>query len=164
MFVEGRSYNNIFLRYDIYSDQLIYNHIHQSGNHALMLNKIRIDSFIIEKHKFRQIFSDTGESQFCDPGFYEVIVAGRVSFYQKWIKRYTGPTQNSPGEFVLFNELYVLNKEQSHKISRKSGLIKALKDKEKEIKTYIKKYKIFIGNGDVESIKRVVDYYNTLHQ
>ena len=82
----------------------------------------------------------------------------------KWQKRYNKPSQNSSGEFLQFNELYILNQSTFHKIKRKPQLIKALKDREKEIKAYLKEQHIFIGSGDVGNIKQVVDYYNTLQQ
>jgi len=162
--INGKWQKQVPLRYDIYSDLLIYNHIQESGVYAVKLNKFRIDSFFIEGHSFCNLHANSGLSQDMNPGFYELISNGPATFYQKWIKRYNEPSQNSAGEFVLYNELYILNKEKFYKITRKPGLIKALNDREKEIKAFIKKQKIYIGTGDVVAIKKVVDYYNSLEQ
>lgn len=162
--MDGKRYRQLSLRYDIYADQLIYNHIHESGIYAIKLNSFKIDSFLISGHRFCKINSGASPGEGIHPGFYELISAGHASFYQKWQKRYNDPTQNSPGEFVLDKELYILNQDIYHKISRKPGLIKALDDREKEIRDFIKEKHLYIGSGDVSTIKQVVDYYNSLER
>ncbi len=163
LFMNGNAYHQVSLKYDTYSDLIIYNHIHETGSYALILNNTRIDSFSIEGHTFCQLPSKSGTGPMIDPGFYEVISKGKTSLYQKWRKRYNEPSQNSQGEFMLFSDLYILNKGVFHKVSRKPGLVRALKDREKEIKVFIRENNILIGTGDEMAIKRVVDYYNSLH-
>jgi hypothetical protein len=158
----GRTYHGIPLKYDLYKDQLLYNHLHKSGSYVLVLNKTRIEGFTIEGHTFTKLAEPNGASTEIDGGIYEVVAEGKAVFYQKWSKRLSEASQHSRREFSSFNEWYILNDGQYHKVTRKPGLLNALGDHEKEIKSYIRESRIVIGVGDEMAIKKVIDHYNSL--
>ena len=158
----GRNYKGIPLKYDLYKDQLLYNHVHESGSYTLILNTTRIDGFTIEGHRFIKLAELNGAPTETEGGFYEVMTEGKASFYQKRNKRFSEASQHSRGEFSDFTEWYILNNGQYHKVSRKPGLLKALGDREKEVRSYIREQRIVIGNGDEIAVKRVIDHYNSL--
>ena len=37
--MDGREYEGLNLRYDLYRDQVLFNHIHRSGSYIVVLNK-----------------------------------------------------------------------------------------------------------------------------
>ena len=162
--MRGKPYDSISLRYDIYKDQLLYSFIHELGAYTLALNKTRIESFSIDDHHFLHLDTIHGTNPRMRAGFYEVVSTGKASYFIKWRKRYDEPSQISPGAFVLSKDWYILNDNRFYKITRKPGLIRALKDRESEIKTYMLDNHILIGSGDEAMVKKVVDYYNNLQQ
>jgi len=158
----GRAYHALPMKYDLHSDQLLYNHIHRSGSYVLVLNRTRIDTFVIDGHTFCKLGRTPGDRRGTDEGFYELIAAGKASFYQKWNKRYDEPSQHAQGEFSELKEWYIINDNQCFQVSRKPGLLHALGDREKEIRSYIRENRIVLGSGDELAVKRVIDHYNSL--
>jgi hypothetical protein len=158
----GRAYHDLPLKYDLHRDLLLYNHILKSGSYVLVLNTTRIDTFVIDGHTFCKLDRTPGDQHETDEGFYELILAGKASFYQKWYKRYDEPSQHARGEFSEFKEWYILNDNQCFQVSRRPGLLQALGDREKEIRSYIRENRIVVGSADEQAVKRVIDYYNSL--
>lgn len=160
--MEGRQYEGLALRYDLYRDQLLYNHIHPSGSYIVVLNKELTETFVIEGHRFKKLPCPASISTGIKDGYYELLSEGEASFYVKWQKRLSDPTPDSRGEFTLLKEWYVLNKGEFRKVSSKSGLLKALEDHKKEIKSFIHENRIVLKTGNELEIKRIINYYNRL--
>jgi hypothetical protein len=160
--MDGRSYGQHSLKYDIYSGQLIYNFILESGPCALVLNKTGIDNFTLDGHTFRRLNMIPGVVTPADAGYFEVITDGMAGFYIKWEKRYKQPTAQSPGEFVTHKDRYILNRGSFYRVNRRWGLLRALGDRKKEIRAYIRERRLVIAPGHEEAVKEIVDYYNTL--
>ncbi|RLD71045.1 MAG: hypothetical protein DRI98_06330 [Bacteroidetes bacterium] len=152
LLVDGRQYSGLAVRYDLYRDQLLYNHIHTTGSYIIVLNIKLIEEFIIGGHTFRKM----------KEGYYELLSEGKASFFVKWQKRLSDPTSKSMGEFSIFNEWYILNNGVFRKVNGKSGLVKALEDHEKEIRRFIRENRILVKTVNEIEIKRIVDYYNSL--
>jgi len=162
LYMEGRNYADLALRYDIFRDQLIYNHILSTGNYMVVLNKTRVDSFNIDGHLFYRLDSPGQSHGEIKEGYYEVLSKGRAIFYVKWMKRLSEPTPGSAGDFSLFNEWYILNHGRFEKVNRKSGVLRSLKDHEKEIRSFIRENRIVVRPGNEGDVKRIVDHYNRL--
>jgi len=152
LFMDGRHYMSLALRYDLYRDQLLYNHIHTTGSYILVLNNKLIEEFIIDGHHFSKM----------KEGYYELLFEGKASFYVKWQKLLSDPTAKSVGEFSLIKEWYILNNSVFRKVSSKSGLLKALEDHRKEIKIYIRENRMVIKTGNESEVKHILEYYNHL--
>ncbi len=162
LFMDERFYEDLAIRYDLYRDQLLFNHIHPTGSYIVVLNIKRIESFSIDGHRFSKLPAPGHSSVGIKEGYYELLAEGRASFYVKWIKRLEDPTPESMGEFSLFKEWYILNNGEFRKVSGKSGFFKSLEDHEKEIRSYIRENRIVIKTGNELDLKRIVDYYNHL--
>lgn len=157
--MQGKKYEGLTLRYDLYRDQLLYNHIQSSGSYIVVLNKYRIDSFTMDGHHFCKLQSPGSGSE---EGFYELLSEGKASYYVKWTKRLSESTPEYNGEFSLFTESYIQKKEEFSRINRRSGILKALEDHEKEIREYIRANRIVVRPGNEMKIKSIVDFYNKL--
>ena len=121
-----------------------------------------IENFRIGGHYFVQLFPDPAVEDPVEAGFYELISTGPATLFRRWNKQYEPANQNSPGKFTEIRTLYLLVRNRYHKIHRRPSLIRALEDREKEIKSYIRTHVIIIGSGDLSQIKQVVDHYNSL--
>ncbi|MFO7933702.1 MAG: hypothetical protein R6U78_06440 [Bacteroidales bacterium] len=162
LIMHGRSYDQLSVKYDIYRDQLLYNHILESGAHPLVLNKTRIDSFTIRGHRFCHLRRIPGTDDRTDAGYYEILSQGKARLYIKWRKRYNEPTVHSRGEFIQTIDRYILNEGSFFRINRRWGLLRALGDRKKEIRTYIRRNRLLVGPGHEEELKEIVEYYNAL--
>jgi hypothetical protein len=162
LLMEGRNYNGIALRYDLYRDQLLYNHIHSTGSYIVVLNIKRIEGFTMDGHRFYKLPETVNAIQGIKEGYYELLSEGRANFYVKWMKRLSDPSPESTGEFSLINEWYIQNHGAFRKVTRRAGLIHSLQDHEKEIRSYIRENRVVIKPGNETEIKRIVDFYNRL--
>lgn len=160
--MDGRPYEGLTLRYDLYRDQVLYNHIHPSGSYIIVLNKELIDAFVMDGHLFKKLQDPGHLSEGMEEGYYELLAEGKASFYVKWQKRLSDPGPDSRAEFTLIKEWYILNNGEFRRVNGKSGLIKVLEDHKKEIKSFISDNRIVINAGKEPEIKRIIDYYNRL--
>ena len=164
--MEGRRYKGIPVKYDLYGDQLLYNHVHPSGSYVIVLNKTRVDTFVIEGHLFCKL--TLSEALQGIPAtrsmeqFFEVVSRGPATFYQKWQKSFSEPTKHEGGTFSLQKEWYILNNNRYYRIKRKYQLVRALGDREKEVKAYIRENRVIFRPGDESAVKKVVDHYNSM--
>ena len=160
--MDGIHYEGITIRYDLFRDQVLYNHIHPSGSYNVVLNKELTEAFKIDGHLFKKLPARDKISPGIKAGYYELLSEGKASFYVKWQKRLSDPGPESRGEFSLFNEWYILNQGAFRKISGKSVLLKVLGDHEKEIRTFIRENRIVVKPGNEPGVRLVIDYYNHL--
>lgn len=158
----GRNYVSINLKYDLYKDQLLYNHFHVTGPYTLVLNSDRIDGFIIDGHTFLKITGSAQPGNLPATGYCEVLSEGKASLYLRWIKRYSGAVKGSGGTFSQFLEMYVLNDGRSYRVRNRPTLLKALADREPQVKAYLRENRIAPGSGDPQGVKRIIDHYNSL--
>ena len=162
LYMNGKSYTGLALRYDIFRDQLIYNHILTTGNYMVVLNKTRVDSFIIDGRQFCKLEIPRGSMGEKKEAYYEVLSTGRASLFVKWSARLSEPSPGSNGEFSRFSEWYILNQGRFIRVYRRAGILNALEDKEKEIRNFIRENKIIVKPGNEDDIRRIVDHYNRL--
>lgn len=160
--MDGRQYEDLALRYDLYRDQVLYNHIHPSGSYIIVLNKELIDAFAIDGHRFKKLPDSGHISAGMKEGYYELLAEGKASFYVKWQKRLSDPGPDSRAEFTLIKEWYILNDGEFKRVSGKSGILKVLEDHKKEVKSFIRKNRIVLISGKEPEVKRIIDYYNSL--
>lgn len=160
--MDGRQYEDLTLRYDLYRDQVLYNHIHPEGSFIIVLNRELIENFVIDGHRFRKLPAPGHITSGMKEGYYEVLAEGKASFYVKWQKRLSDPGPDLRGEFNQIAEWYIRNNGEFKRVSGKSGLIKVLEDHKKEIKDFINKNRIVVKPGTEIEIRRIIDYYNRL--
>ena len=83
-------YEGITIRYDLFRDQVLYNHIHPSGSYIVVLNKEWTEAFKIDGHLFKKLPARDKISPGIKAGYYELLSEGKASFYVKWQKRLSG--------------------------------------------------------------------------
>jgi hypothetical protein len=81
--IRGVVYNNVWLRYDIHSQQVEveYRTLNGADNQVVLVGD-RVDQFWIGEHFFRNLSFNSEPEQ-----FYQVIGSGRMVFYIRWEKK-----------------------------------------------------------------------------
>jgi len=98
--------------------------------------------------------------------FYQVLSDGKIRLLKSLRKvihqeknEYTGETQR---EFREYEEYYFFTDNRMEKIKRdKSFILDMMKDKSQQIEDYLQKNKISFRS--MEDLRKLVDYYNSLH-
>lgn len=159
--MNGKSYNNIGINYDIYNDEIITKT--NLGN-LLQLNKEMVDSFTlvsgIDKYRFINIKIDSLQGL---KGYVNILYEGKSALFVKYKKEIELLAVDD--KFDLFFQTYkifLVKDGIANQINNKGDLLKVLNDKKAQIKEFIKRNKFKFSKKDHQSIIPVVRYYDTL--
>jgi hypothetical protein len=165
----GRSYDNIVLQYDTFTDQVIYADdtlIFDNRIWMVALNSDYIDRFDLrfsdETLRFRY-FRKEHDSTFNLPdGFYEVVYDNEC----KYLIRHNSTKAIIQGidEYTYSPVGYVSVSNGYSEISSKEQFIRLFGDKSAEVRQLIRHNKIRIIKPDKRQIAEVLRYYENLKQ
>lgn len=101
-------------------------------------------------------------------GFFQVLVEGNASLFAKQIVQFdqpqetTGYKQAKPAQFSRKSDEYYIRigMEAAEKVGKKNEIFTLFPDSHNELKDFIKENKI--KPGKAESLKKLVNYYNSL--
>jgi hypothetical protein len=159
--INGNTFNNIDVRYDIFSDELI---TPVSNLTVLKLNKEMIDSFTLNfQNKAYKFINITNDSLKGLNGYVNVLVAGKTSLYVKYRKEIANlAVDNKYDLFYPVQKLYFIKDGVLNLISGKREFLNLLDDYKVQVRSYIKKNRLRISKNDPESFVPVVNFYNSL--
>jgi hypothetical protein len=130
----------------------------------VQLNKELIKGFVLSFENKKYAFENFGnESTKSIIGFGQVLYKGKISLilkHTKLIKLLA--VENKYDEFYEVQALFLLKNGSFLRISGKNDLIKALSDKELQLKNFIRENKIKIRKRDPDSFIPVVKFYDNL--
>lgn len=159
--MNGRTFNNLDIRYDIYKDEILTPIDH---GEILQLNKEMVDSFSFtfqnRTYRFARI-PDDGTDRL--KGYVQVIYSGKSALYIKHIKKIDRPgVENKSDRFFQVSRIYFVKDSSEYPITSKNDLFKALGKDNEQLKGFIKKNKSAISVNNPESFIPVIRYYDSL--
>jgi len=159
--VEGNSFKNIKIKYDIYNDEIIIPTNHGS---ILQLNKEMVDSFnIIFQYKpyhFTKIPVDSLKGL---KGYVNVLYKGGNSLYVKYKKEIELLAVESKYDlFYQTYRIYFVKNGIAHILNSKADLLKILDKDKVQVKDFIKKNRLRISKKRPESFIPVIAYYDSI--
>jgi hypothetical protein len=162
----GKTFKNLSIRYDIYSDEIM---IPVNLEEIVQLNKEMVDSFSItfenKVHSFSKIAEDSLNSTNDLKGYLYVLYQGLSALYIKYNKYIlTNITEKSDGDFVQTHKIYLVKDKIVREIITKNDLYKALAEYKVQIKDYLKKSKIKVSKNRPESFVPVIRFYDSISQ
>lgn len=155
--VNGRSYKNVFLHYDTFTDEVIYPEIenkHAQGLYQISLNKDIIDSFTLlfkeDTLIFRNITGHEAASAGIPSGFYETAYDGDI----KYIVRHASAVHQKNGidEYFYSPIGYVDTGSGFTRIRSNGQFIKLFGDRSAEMKQILDRYKINVRRANKNQI------------
>jgi hypothetical protein len=160
----GKTFKNLSIRYDIYSDEIM---IPVDFEEIVQLNKEMIDSFSItfenKIYRFSKIAEDSLNSIKGLKGYLYVLYQGASALYIKYGK-YILPniTDKSDGDFIQTHKIYLVKDKIVNEISTKNDLYKVLDADKVHIKDYLKNNKIKVSKNRPESFVPVIRFYDSI--
>jgi len=159
--IEGRKFNNLQLKYDIYNDELI-----MITDHGIIiqLNKEMIESFSMNfnsyEYNFRRFDADSVNTL---SGYVNVLYEGGTSLYAKYRKEILLlAVENKYDLFNQINRVFVRKDDEIIRVDSKMEFMKLLKDQKQQLHNFIRNNKIKLSRKDPESFRPVVEYYDKL--
>jgi hypothetical protein len=154
----GKSYKVDGLKYDIAIDKLII----LFNNNDLYINNIAldenfIDEFTIQNSHFKyfnDLKSNSGKK--LKTGYYEVVYNGKLKFLVRSEK------YKIINDFTLSFNMFLLKDGVMITINSMGKLISLLKDKEKEVKSFINDNSLTLNQMDYYTASKVLNFYENL--
>jgi hypothetical protein len=161
--IADNTFQKVPVKYDILSDEIIALSDH---GFVIQLNKEKVDSFSLIFRDMKYIFQKMGNDTVDGPGGYvNVLADGAVSLYVKYKKRILLlAVDNKYDLFNQFNRIYISKDNRYYLISSKKELLRILKDKEKQLKDFIRNNKLKVTRNIPDSFAPVVKFYNELQK
>jgi hypothetical protein len=159
--INGHTYKNLRLKYDIYSDELI---TPLNMEEIIQLNKEMIDSFSVSfENKTYRFINFRNDSISGLSGYCNLLYKGKSALYVKYKKNIsTAVTITSDGEFNQTSRIYFETGEVIYQIKNTGDLLKILSGHKEEIRDFISKNRIKVSKNEPDSFIPVIRYYDSI--
>ncbi len=159
--IDGKTFDNIKIRYDIYNDQIL---ILTDKIIILQLNKEMVDGFIIKSAEVNYRFKKIDKNdQSPVSGYVNVVYDKATSLFVKYKKEIdTSSSDNLFGVFYLMRKIYVMKDGYIQQISSRKQFLKLLQDKKQQVKNYIKGNKIKVSKLNPWSFATILEFYDSV--
>jgi hypothetical protein len=159
--IGGKTFNNLQVRYDIYSDQIMIPIYHGP---ILQLNKEMVDSFSIsfmnEKWRFINIRKD---SLNLINGYVNVLYKGKSELYVKYIKAIALlAVDKKYDKFYQLQKVFFVKNNTPYHITGERNLLKLFGEDQQLVKDYVKKNRLVLSKKRPESFIPAIQFYDNL--
>lgn len=164
VFYDGVWYYNVQMLYDLYKDEvvlLLFNHFSK-----IYLVNEKVGSFDFLEHHFKNINSDTiANKEELKSGIYDELYNGKSEVL---VKRYKNIQTTSGGfsgpesYFDPHKSMFIKKGRNYFAISGKKALLDVLKDKKKELVSYIKSANIKFRKDPEDAMVKIATFYDHL--
>ena len=159
--VNGRTYKNLSIKYDIYSDEVL---LPVSSDEIIQLNKEIVDSFSITydnlTYKFIRLGFDTLKSD-TPAGYFNLLYNGQVSCLIKYKKEILPGDIERDFEFVQSHQIYLKKHTVLYQVSKKKEIFQTLMVEESEFKKSIRDRKQNLSVDNPGSLIPLLRFYDS---
>jgi hypothetical protein len=159
--INGKSYKNISISYDIYNDEIMTPTNHGS---IIQLNKEMVDSFtIVFENKIYKFINTQEDSLTGIKGYVNVLYKGESALFVKYRKEIQLlAVEDKYDKFFQTHRIYLLKGGIVHQMTSKGGLFKVLNEDKAQIRDFMKKNKLKVSKKVPDSFIEVIRYYDSL--
>jgi hypothetical protein len=159
--INGKTFSNVRLKYDIYTDALI---TPLNREEIVQLNKEMVDSFTINfenrVYRFKNIRSDSLKDI---TGYVNLSYKGNSSFYVRYKKSISpSSSPHSDGHFFQSNTMYLVRDYVVYPVNGISDLYNIPDADKEQIREFIKKNKLKISKKIPDSFIPVIKFYDSI--
>lgn len=161
--IDGTTFRNIELLYDIYSDEII---THTPNGANLQLNKEMVDSFSIVFEDSRRYFLKvSADSVKGYKGYVNILYNGKSSLYVKYKKEIELlAVDRKYDQFYQTHKVYLIKDSVINLVGNRRDMFLLFGEDKAAVKSYIKKNKLFVTVKKPESLVPVVRFYDGLRK
>ncbi len=159
IYYQGTGYPARKLYYDLVSDEIVISNYPQNALIALSAEKA--DSFRIDNHLFVYLPAVKSNGLPRD-GYYEQLYSGEPGFFARREKKLVTGSGSEEIKYVQYNSYYVRKNQVYYSVESKSSLLEQFRDKEEEIKKYIRSNKLNFKKDPEKAMVLATIYYSQL--
>lgn len=157
----GRRFDNLDLKYDIYNDELI---LSIESHPVIFMNKEMVDSFRLDfGNRVYQIVNAGTDTSSVLRGYVNVLYDGPSSLYVKYTKKIQPLAVD--GKYDLFfqqHQVYLRKGAEIVPVEGKRKLMNLLEDKKQDLRNYLKINWIKVRKNDPGTFIPVLEYYDSI--
>lgn len=159
--VDGTTFRNVDLLYDIYTDEII---THTFNGSFLQINKEMVDSFLIVFDNTKRYFFRTDIDTIKGyNGYMNILYTGKSALHVKYKKEIELlAVDRKYDEFYQTHKIFLVKDSVINQITSKRDFLILLEDEKIALKSFIKKNKLFVSVKKPESLIPVIRYYDSL--
>jgi hypothetical protein len=159
--IEGNSFGDVILRYDIYSDEVMIVNNHGA---VLQMNKEMVDSFNFTYQDKQYYFVNLqNDSLKGFRGYMNILYKGKTSLYVKYKKEIELlAVDKKYDRFYESHKVFFVKDDIIYLLSGKREFLKLLQDHKSEIRSFIKKNRLKLSKKVPESFLPVLKLYDSL--
>lgn len=159
---DGTWFTDVALLYDVMLDEVVT--MHQGTGYFQKLIKQKTDAFVTDNHTFINLKADSVAGTDMNPGFYDLRYDGgvRVLARRKKELQERATIQGMEGEYLIVDRFYIWKEGTYYPVSRKSTVLKVLRDKKKELNKFARINKLRFRKNREEAIVMMAKQYDTL--
>jgi hypothetical protein len=161
IYYQGTLYSGIPLYYNMVSDEIIINNYPR--NAFLSLSPLKADSFIISSRLFVHLSSGKSDG-LPRSGYYEKLTSGDPALFAKKEKRLVIGTGSEETKYIEYDNYYIRFKNVYYPVDGKNALLDVLKDREDDLKKFIRSNKLNFKKNPESSLVQVTTYYSRTKQ
>ncbi len=157
--IADREYQDVYLKYDLYNQNMILQYSpFTGGTNQILLKNEFIHEFKIDGKLFRKYsFSETGTR------FYQVVTSGKIYCLYYWGKKLNYSTLSLYNFSPQKKESYIVMNSKPYRFKRKKQFRKLFPvQHQKEIKQFIRNNKIRLKNESDDNMRRLLEFCNQL--
>ncbi len=159
--MNGRTFKNVEIRYDILNDELT---IPATRISALQINKEMVDSFSMSfqgrQYRFDKFADDSLKGV---KGYLQILYKGKCALYIKYRKEIELlAVDKKYDKFYQLEKIWFVRDGEVFPVSGKGDLMKVMDDQKIAVKDYVKKNKLKMSKSAPESFVPLVRYYDSL--
>jgi hypothetical protein len=158
---DGTWYHDIFLRFDIYKDEVVV--LHPNTTPVRIISE-RVQQFYFHGQDFVRLNPDN--DNIIKSGFYQRLTNGAVTIFARRHKKIEENIVELAIErkFVSSSQYYVLKDGIYHVINKQKSLLDLLKDSRQNIVQHLNQQKLRYKNNKEKTIIEIAKFYNQSHQ
>lgn len=159
--INGKTYKNLSINYDIYNDEIITPKNHGS---IVQLNKEMVDSFTLDLGFKTYSFINIAEDSLPGvKGYVNVLYNGKSALYIKYKKEIEVLAVDDKYDlFFRTYKIYFRKGGIAYQITNKKDLLKLMNENKTQIKDFIKKNRLSVSKKLPESFIPVLRYYDSI--
>ncbi len=160
--LDGNSFNNIFIKYDIYNQKLLLKISFRSGGEKIIeISEDKLQSFAFDDKNFVLEKLDKNNYK-----IFQTIGNERIKLYYYWFKRLDIKSGSNAGSQIFTKALKIKHLKKDSQIIRFNTnrmFIMLFEEKnQEELKKYIRKNKLNVKKASEEQMLKLINFCNTL--
>lgn len=157
----GQSFDNLDLKYDIFSDELVYR---PESHPVIFLNKEMVDSFELNPGLRKYFFYNAGINPRSGPaGYVNLLYSGPTSLLVKYVKKIQPlADQGIYDLFLQVHRIFVIKDTVITSIDSRKQLFGLFEDRKKDVREYVKNHHLRLTLKEPGSLVPVLEFYDSL--